>query len=853
MTNEFPRAPGQQAASLPVYTQAQGLIDAVRHHQVVIVEGPTGCGKTTQIPQILLRAGLVNGWVGVTQPRRIAAVSVAARIAEEQSVSLGAEVGYTIRFDDCTSPQTRVQIMTDGILLQEARKDPDFSRYGLLIIDEAHERTLNIDFLLGLLCDVLPRRPDLRVIVSSATLQPGKFVDFFREHVLGATVPVVQIDARPFAVTMVYHPVHAEQAEQLADAVAGEVMQVHRSRQPGHVLCFLPGEDAIKRTVTNLERLHLKDMLVLPLYGALKREDQERVFLPAPGQRKVIIATNIAETSITIDDTRFVIDSGLAKVPRMAGAGLTVLREEGISQASADQRAGRAGRTAPGTCIRLYTQESYRRRPRFTDEEVLRLDLSEVVLRLCDLGLRDVERFPLPTPAPLRRLHAALQSLQEMGALDAERKLTEIGRLMVPYPLSPQLARMVVEAGKSSPDVLLEVLMIAALQSTRSPILYPPGREDEARRSQARMAHPLGDAMTAVHLVRSWQHAEDREAFCRKTFLDPAAMNFIDSAYHQLADISLRLGLGDGSGGEAVAAVRCVVAGFQANLLCSRGRWFEGAGGDDRIFVHPSSALYNVQTRFAVAMEIVIGTRAYARQVSLVRPAWVLEFRPDLAERWGLRGERAVQEHGAKEHGQALAIQPKTLQLGDLELPVQGGKHKGRIELPAELLQQLQSVDIQALPASAKGLQARIVQNAVDGERVFAQGTPLAALLAMLPVLPIPAPDADLRCTVPEGALLELDINQHTLQRFLPSLLKPMRPMHGKRPGWVMLVGNGGGGYWYEVGPDFREVVETTAISLEDLQQNLPEGDALHPDVAVQIARLAELVQRMHAGKAKRN
>jgi ATP-dependent helicase HrpA len=830
-----PAPPSALAHLLPVYTHETELIAALRRHQVVVVQGPTGCGKTTQIPQMILRAGLTEGIIGVTQPRRIAAVSVSWRIAEEQDVVLGQEVGFTIRFDDKTSQATRIQLMTDGILLQEARKDPDFSRYGVLIIDEAHERTLNIDFLLGLLHGVLQRRPDLRVIVSSATIQPERFVEFFRTASQEDHVPVVKIDARPHPVEVVYHPLDSGHPDDVADAIANEVAVLHKGGHPGHVLAFLPGEDAIKRTATAIARQSLRDLVVLPLYGALTREEQERVFEPFAGRRKVILATNIAETSITIDDTRYVIDTGQAKVPRVsARTGIMVLREEGISRASADQRMGRAGRTAPGTCIRLYPRQDFLRRQEFTDEEITRLDLSEVVLRLIDLGVREVEEFPFPTPPQPRRMQAALESLEAMGAVDRGRRLTDVGRKMVPFPLTPALARMVVEAGMRFPDVVDEVLVVAAFTSTRQPQMYPAGREDAARKAHATFAQPLGDAVTAVKMVRGWQQAEDREGYCRRWFLDPSAMAFIASAHNQLAGIAERMGILRVSGGDPVGIVRSVAAGFAGQILANRGRHFEGPG-EDRIFVHPASTLYGTSARFVVAAEIVVNQRAYARQVSLLKSAWVAELRPQFAERFGVRSEKAHKDEGIK-----AGPTPGRVQLGTVSLEVDSRKGRPRVDLPYEALEALQGLTAADLPPGAAAWQARLVV----GEHIFATGTPLGALLATLPLLPLPKPGADLRCSVPEGALLELDRNQHTLARHLPALLQPMLPSHGKRPGWVMLVANGGGGYWFEVGMDWREVLETSLTSLEDLQQALPDEDPLQPEVE---KRLEEVRPRLEA------
>ena len=823
----LPAPPSTGAQHLPVYAHEAELLDALRQHQVVVVQGPTGCGKTTQIPQMLLRAGLCEGLIGVTQPRRIAAVSVAWRIAEEQDVEIGAEVGYTIRFDDCSSSRSRILVMTDGILLQEVRKDPDLSRYGALMIDEAHERSLNIDFSLGLLHGILGRRPELRVLISSATLPPERFVSFFGSSV--GHVPVVQIRAEPHPIEVVYRPLAGQESEEIAEAIAREVADIHRAGHPGHVLAFLPGEDAIRRTGLAIGRHKIKDLEVMPLYGALKREDQERVFEPCAGRRKVVLATNIAETSITIDDIRHVIDSGLAKVPRVnPRTGITILREEGISRASADQRKGRAGRTAPGRCVRLYSQASYHQRPSYTDEEILRLDLSETVLRLIDLGVRDVEDFAFPTPPPPARLHAALGALHAMGAIDRDRRLTHIGERMVHFPLSPQLARMVVEAAEQAPDVVDEVLIAAAFLSTRSPQQYPAGQEDEARRVQAQLAQPLGDAVTAVRIYRGWQQSDDREAYCRRLFLDSAALAFIHNAHGQIREIAEGLGIECRQGGDPLGIARAVAAGFAQNILQCRGRFYESPEGE-RIYLHPSSALYGQTPRFVVAAEIVISARAYARQVSVCRPAWVADLRPDVAQRWQLKPERLARGEGEKP-----PEVPRELVLGGVTLEVDARKGRPRVDIPYAAIEALKLVTAADLPAGTAAWQARIVQDRLS----FAQGTPLGALLALLRFLPLPAPGANLRCAVPEGALLEVDRNLHTLGRHLPRLLEPMAGNDARRPGWVMLVANGGGGYWFEIGVDFREVLEVSLLSLEDLVQNLPEDEPLLADIEAQIDRL---------------
>lgn len=830
---DFPRAANAKASELPIYRFEAELVDAIRRHQVVVVVGPTGCGKTTQLPQMLLRAGLTDRCIGVTQPRRLAAVSVAWRIADEQAVECGKEVGYAIRFDDCSTDDTRIRLMTDGILLQEAHWDANWERYGVLVIDEAHERSLNIDFALGLLHDALKSRPDLRVVVSSATMDPKRFVDFFAD--VAPVVPVVRIDARPFPVELVWRPMVDGKPETLTDAVVEEVLAIQRRHMPGHVLVFLPGEESIKQAAIALRvRTAERDAVILPLYGALQREDQEKVFSEFGG-RKVILATNIAETSITVDDVRHVVDSGLAKVPRVSvRTGVTLLREEGISQASADQRLGRAGRTAPGRCVRLYSQRDYQDRPAYTDEEILRLDLTETVLRLIDLGVHDVESFAFPTPPGRHRLMAALDSLLQLGAIDGNRAMTAVGKQMVPYPLSPALARMCIEALDHFPDIAEDVMILAAWWSSRSPQLYPAGQEDAARKAQARFGDPLGDAHTALKIYRAWQQAADKKAFCERNFLDPSTLAFTANALRQLLEIAKKRGTSIGSGGDLHNVARCVVAGFAQNVLALQGRFYEGPS-DDRVLLHPSSSLYGMAPRFAVATEIVISQRCYARQVVALKAAWVAESRPDLADRWKLRTEHLKRGEGEK------APRIDVLHLGQVMVPVDLGKGRPRVELNRDQVRALLAQGPVAIPDEMGRWQGRILW----GDVIFAQGTPLTALLALLPLLPLPAEGTDLTCAVPEGALMEPMRNRHTLLRHLPALLKPMMPHAGKRPGWTALVCNGDDGFWYEVMVDYREAVETSAASVELLLQAYNGDTEAEEVVQAQLTRLQGVAEKV--------
>ena len=807
--------------SLPIYRYEDAILAAVRDHRVVVIEGPTGSGKTTQLPRILLRAGLSNGIIGVTQPRRIAAVSVAWRIAEEMGVELGEEVGYAIRFDDRTGPTTEIKVMTDGILLMEARTDPDFGRYGIVVVDEAHERTLNIDFTLGLLHRALSHRSDLKVVVSSATIQPEVFQRYFEGAV--GHVPFVSIDARPYPVDVLYHAPPSEALDDIMEAAFRAVMTIHEKEEPGAILVFLSGEAMIR----GVEELLVgsprgRELMVMPLYGKLTREEQEAVFRSFEPQRKVVLATNIAETSITIADVRYVVDSGLAKVPRVhVRTGISTLHEEGISRASAEQRAGRAGRTAPGTAVRLYSKKSWRSRPAYTDEEILRLDLSEVVLRLINLGVRDVEEFPLPTRPPPAALRAALEVLRAMGAIDRDNGLTPIGERMMPFPLAPSLARMVVEAADRYPTVVDEVLMVGAFLSSRPPYLYPQGEESEARAAQESFAHPLGDALTAVDVLRRYRASRGATAFCERSYLDPHLMAFIDKAHQQLTDIAVEHGIAVRSGGDPTGVVRSVAVGFARQILRSgRGHTYEGPG-DVAIAIHPSSSLFGRRAQVVVAAEIVISHRAYARFVSMLRPEWVPEANPQLAEAWGIGRRRKKPEPQRSEPRDARA---ESLWVGSVELPIVGRRGRPELVVDIALAGQLGAVNLAELPGWALGAKTRLVQ---DGQFKWGRGAPLAEVLCLLPHLPFPDGPPEAIRDVPQGALLESDRNLHTLARFVDRVLTPGLPSHGNRPGWLTLVSNGETGFWFEVITDFQDALQTSLAAVTDLVHALPHGDPL--------------------------
>jgi ATP-dependent helicase HrpA len=815
--------------TLPIYACEADIVRALTDHRVLILEGPTGSGKTTQLPKMLRRAMVTDKLIGVTQPRRIAAVSVAWRIADELGVKIGEEVGYAIRFDDQTSRKTEIKLMTDGILLQEARTDPDFSRYGVIIVDEAHERTLNIDVTLGLLHRALQRRSDLRVVVSSATLQPLVFQRYFERFM--TDVPVVRIDARPFPVDILHRPARSDEEEDIVDAAALEVQRIIGRGDPGHILIFLSGEAAIRKTLEKLALSKLpRDVELMPLYGKLTRSEQERIFDEIPG-RKVVLATNIAETSITVPGVRFVIDSGIAKIPRYrARSRLSTLFEEGISKASADQRAGRAGRTAPGVCIRLYSTKSYQNRPAFTDEEILRLNLAEVVMRLIDLGVRDLEAFPLPTPPRPKALESAVTALVRMGAITPERELTPIGARMLPFPLSPELSRMVVEAMNFHPRVLNDVLMVASFMSAHSPYLFPAGEEGVARAMQQRFEHPLGDALTAVTTLLRYLAAGSREGFCREHFLDPDVMAFIAKAHRQLCDIAEQVqGSSIGAGGEPAEVVECVLAGYVDQLMRIKGRAYEGPYSDTLISIHPSSALFGKRAQYIVAADVVISSRAYARSCSFVRPEWIAERNPELARAWGIEVRKKKERPDAPVAPENV---PQWLDLGGVKVELDVRRGKVTVALPAAEHERLARASLAMLPPAALHWKAEL--RLADGG-IWGRPMSLAKWLKALPHLPLDEGGPRGTDGLPVGVLMEVDLNLHLIERTLPRVLEPVWISRGRQAGWVALISNGEGGFWIEQVADWEETLATTLDAFRDLAAALPPEDALRAEVEVRV------------------
>jgi len=635
---------------LPISSRVADIATAIDGHQVVIVAGATGSGKTTQLPKIALAMGRgLEKIIGVTQPRRIAATSVAARVASELGTPLGSDVGYQVRFDDHTSPQTYVKFMTDGILLAEIQGDRLLRRYDTLIIDEAHERSLTIDFLLGWLKRILPERPDLKVIVSSATIETERFSEFF------GGAPVIQVEGRTYPVDVLYEPPadEVDGPEAVADAVANVTSLDPR----GDILVFLPGEREIRETEQELLSRNLRHTVIQPLYARLSAGDQAKVFASI-SQRRVILATNVAETSITIPGIVYVVDAGVARLSRYdPRSGTTRLQIEGISQASADQRKGRCGRVRDGICVRLYDEASFAARPAFTDPEIKRTGLAGVILRMKSLGLGDVEDFPFLDPPQSKAIAEGYRVLEELGALGEDRELTALGRRLARFPVDPRIGRMILAGAELG--CLRQVLVVAAALNVQDPRERPREAQQRADEIHRRFRDERSDF---IGIVRLWEFAKEAERkgtgnlrrTCKESFLSFMRIREWGEVHRQLEDIvrELKLEAPVAKGGDDVLH-RALLTG----LLSKVGNWrpeprvYVGAK-QTKFAIHPSSALARKPPAWIMAFELVETTQLFARTAAKIEPEWLIEAAPHLLKHsysephWSETSARAsIKEH----------------------------------------------------------------------------------------------------------------------------------------------------------------------------------------------------------------
>ncbi|MDT0180138.1 ATP-dependent RNA helicase HrpA [Microbacterium sp. ARD31] len=688
---------------LPVSAARNEIADAIRDNQVVIVAGATGSGKTTQLPKICLELGRTR--IAHTQPRRIAARTIAERIAEELQVPLGGAVGYKVRFTDQVSEDTRIALMTDGILLNEIHRDRLLRRYDTIIVDEAHERSLNVDFLLGYLHRILPKRPDLKVIITSATIDPESFARHFAAPASAPTgdprpAPVVEVSGRTYPVEVRYRPAVADGAT--SDDAGDDVDALLRAlreldREPaGDVLVFLPGEAEIRDAMDAVRGMYAKDAApteVLPLYGRLSAAEQHRVFersAVAGVRRRVILATNVAETSLTVPGIRYVIDGGTARISRWSSRSkIQRLPIEPISQASAQQRSGRAGRTAPGIAIRLYGEDDFARRDEYTEPEILRTSLASVILQMLALGFGDISAFPFLTPPDSRGVRAAFELLVELGAVETavagrspekDARLTKIGRDIARLPIDPRFARMLIEAQRSG--VQREVLAIVAGMSIQDVRERPEERREEADRFHARFIDPTSDFLTLLHL---WNHLQEKQAelgssafrrMCRAEHLNYVRVREWADVHRQLsALVKAPKHRGPTEAADPDTVHKAILAGLLSHIGLRdersttpargadrnsgresqrRGAEYLGARGA-RFAIFPGSGLRKKQPSAVMAAELVETSRLFARTVAAIDPEWAESLAGDLAKR------RLSEPHWSKTAGAASAYEKVTL------------------------------------------------------------------------------------------------------------------------------------------------------------------------------------------------
>jgi ATP-dependent helicase HrpA len=634
------RPPVSFPENLPITSKRQQIVRLIRENQVVIVSGETGCGKSTQIPKMCLEAGRgIAGRIGCTQPRRIAAITIAHRIAEELDEEIGRSVGYKIRFREKTSRQAFIKIMTDGMLLAETQGDPGLYEYDTLIIDEAHERTLNIDFILGILRTLLPRRPELKVIITSATLDTEKFSGAFGH------APVVNVEGRTYPVEVEYLPVDPdlEDAGELTyvDMAVKAIDGLREEKRYGDILVFMPTEEDILETCERLEGRRYPGTTILPLFARLPASEQGRVY--SVSGAKIVVATNVAETSLTIPGIRYVIDTGLARISQyLPRTRTTSLPISPISRSSADQRKGRCGRVQHGVCIRLYPEEDYESRPPFTLPEIQRSNLAEVILRMLFLNLGHPSQFPFLDPPSERSIKDGFDLLTELGAINREGEhpsLTGKGKLMARMPLDPRISRMMIEA--THEGCLREVAVIAAALSIQDPRERPVEKAPQADQAHSPFKDPDSDFLTLLNIWkryhREWETLKTQNKmrkFCKQNFLSYPRMREWVYTHEQITEIlkenNVRL---EGQSEEVPYARihRCVLSGFLSNIALKKEKNMYQAARGREVLIFPGSTLFKKPPAWIVAAEMLKTSRLFARTVAKIEPEWIEPLAGDLS------------------------------------------------------------------------------------------------------------------------------------------------------------------------------------------------------------------------------
>ncbi|HEX5276654.1 MAG TPA: ATP-dependent RNA helicase HrpA [Fluviicoccus sp.] len=659
---------------LPVSARANDIIAAIREHQVVVVAGETGSGKTTQLPKLCLLAGRGRtGYIGHTQPRRLAARSVAARIAEELGSPLGEVVGFKVRFSEAINPDGYVKLMTDGILLAELTGDRYLNAYDTLIIDEAHERSLNIDFLLGYLRQLLDKRPDLKVVITSATLDVERFSRHFNN------APVINVEGRTFPVELLYRPISEEPVksdeddsfEQLEDALPRAVLAAveecvehgRRSGRPGHgdILIFASTEREIRELAETLRKYGPQHTEVLPLYARLSLNEQQKIFHPTGKGRRIVIATNVAETSLTVPNIYYVIDPGFARISRYSyRSRVQRLPIEAVSQAAANQRKGRCGRIAPGVCIRLYSEEDFLGRPEFTEPEIRRTHLASVILQMHSLGLGDISQFPFVEPPDSRFSNDGVRVLEELGALDDDHKLTNLGRQLSRFPLDPRLARMIIAGAHNG--CLDEMLMIVSAISVQDPRERPPEKQTQADQKHALFREPDSDFLFYVKLWRTFEEVRgdlsenQRRQWAKTHFISYLRLREWKETHHQLLIVCKEFNLVRNSEPANYETIhRALLSGLLAQIAHK---------GDDREFIaarnqkakiFPGSILHKKSPPWVMASEVVETSQVYLRTVAKVEPEWIEQEGKHLLK------HHVFEPHWEKGQGRVMAYEQLSL------------------------------------------------------------------------------------------------------------------------------------------------------------------------------------------------
>ncbi|MEV7433233.1 ATP-dependent RNA helicase HrpA [Streptomyces griseoviridis] len=667
---------------LPVSQKKDVIAEAIRDHQVVIVAGETGSGKTTQIPKICMELGRgVRGMIGHTQPRRIAARTVAERVAEELDTPLGQAVGWKVRFTDQVDPDaTFVKLMTDGILLAEIQTDRELRAYDTIIIDEAHERSLNIDFLLGYLAQLLPRRPDLKVVITSATIDPERFSRHFGE------APIIEVSGRTYPVEVRYRPLLEDVTEESADSDRDQITAICdaveelQGEGKGDILVFLSGEREIRDTADALEKKKYRFTEVLPLYARLSHAEQHRVFQPHTG-RRIVLATNVAETSLTVPGIKYVIDPGFARISRYSHrTKVQRLPIEPVSQASANQRKGRCGRTSDGICVRLYSEDDFNARPEFTDAEILRTNLASVILQMTAAGLGDIEKFPFIDPPDHRNIRDGVQLLQELGALDpaqqdVRKRLTDTGRKLAQLPVDPRLARMVLEADRNG--CAREVMVIAAALSIQDPRERPADKQAQADQQHARFKDETSDFLAYLNLwryVREQQRERGSSSFrrmCKQEYLNFLRIREWQDIYTQLRAVAKQMDIRVEEAAESDAPADRIHVSLLAGLLSHIGmKDVKDAGAESgrgsgkneylgarsaKFAIFPGSALFKKPPRFVMSAELVETSRLWARVNARIEPEWVEPLAGHLVKR------TYSEPHWEKDQAAVVAYEKVTL------------------------------------------------------------------------------------------------------------------------------------------------------------------------------------------------